>query len=77
MRWAAARMTLGLGCQKIPRRLRINEPPPTTSAAPPVPNARTGRMWSEIDAARSPNRADHATSPRPVRGPFPPPEYVL
>jgi hypothetical protein len=32
------------------RRLRNDEPPPTTPAAAPVPNVRTSRMWSEIDA---------------------------
>ena len=32
------------------RHLRNDEPPPTTPAAAPVPNVRTGRMWSEIDA---------------------------
>ncbi len=42
--WAeAAREWLG-------RRLRNDEPPPTTPAAAPVPNVRTSRMWSEIDA---------------------------
>lgn len=32
------------------RRMRNDEPPPTTPAAAPVPNVRTRRMWNEIDA---------------------------
>lgn len=32
------------------RRLRNDEPPPTTPAAASAPNVRTRRMWSEIDA---------------------------
>lgn len=31
------------------RRLRNDEPPPTTPAAAPVANVRTHRLWSEID----------------------------
>jgi hypothetical protein len=32
------------------RRMRNDEPPPTTPAAASLPNPRTRRMWSEIDA---------------------------
>ncbi|MGE5334627.1 MAG: hypothetical protein ACM3N4_08005 [Nitrososphaerota archaeon] len=32
------------------RRLRNDEPPPTTPAAAPAPSPRTRRLWSEIDA---------------------------
>lgn len=32
------------------RRMRNDEPPPTTPAAAPIPNVRTRRLWGEIDA---------------------------
>ena len=31
------------------RRMRDDEPPPTTPAAAPLPNPRTRRLWNEID----------------------------
>lgn len=32
------------------RRIRNDEPPPTTPAAAPAPSPRTRRLWNEIDA---------------------------
>jgi hypothetical protein len=51
------------------RRMRNDEPPPTTPAAAPVANPRTRRMWSEIDemlaALRNPRYVAAPSFPRP------------
>lgn len=41
------------------RRVRNDEPPPTTPAAASLPNVRTRRMWNEIDMLLAEMRQPH------------------
>ena len=50
------------------RRLRNDEPPPTTPAAASLPNPRASRLWSEIDVMLAELRQPRyiAASPEPT-----------